>query len=306
MNLFMIERAFAKYREGASDADRARYDFFEGLYRLLAARADEVEDPFASPLPGTEELRAWHWSGQALLDRDPLQIEPVTFAETCSSVASYIAENASLEGPAAKELAGFGWEAFCAKADLALAGRDPGAFLDSCLRDIGSFGVSADLPASVFAMVPYYALRAHLDSPARQAAKAADVAHDPDSHDHPLACPFCGTPATAAVVGSAAGTDGKGRMLYCGQCGTTWSFERVRCAHCGERSSEKLHYFHLEGDSAHRLHLCNTCGSYLRTVFQEDLAAPLSPEAEDVVMAKLDKVALDPRFRKEGNRTPQR
>lgn len=306
MNLFMIEKAFAKYREGASDSDRARYDFFEGLYRLLADRAGQTADRFADPLPDRDELRAWHWSGRSLLEHDPLQVDRTAFAQTCNLVSSYLAENASLEGRAAEELARFDWEAFCEKADLGLAGRDPAAFLDSSLAGIGSFGVSADLPASLFAMVPYYALRAHLDGPAQQAAKAADMAHDPSSHDHPLSCPFCGTPATVAVVGQAAGTDGNGRMLYCGQCGTTWSFERVRCAHCGERSSQKLHYFHLEGDSAHRLHLCNSCGSYMRTVFQEDLAVPLSPETEDVVMAKLDKVALDPRFRKEGKRTEQR
>lgn len=306
MNLFMMEKAFAKYREGASASDTARYDFFEGLFRLLAARGEKVACAFEGPLPDRDGLRALHWSGRSLLEGTPLQIDRGDFAQTCQQVAGHFVENASLEEGAANELAKFDWDAFCAKADLALAGRDPAAFLDACLADISSFGVSANLPASVFALVPYYALRAHLDAPAQQVAKAADMASDTSSHDHPLACPFCGSPSTAAVVGQVAGTDGKGRMLYCGQCGTTWAFERVRCAHCGERSSDKLHYFHLEGDSAHRLHLCNTCGSYERTVFQEDLAVPLSMEAEEVVMAKLDKVALDPRLRKEGKRVQQR
>ena len=71
------------------------------------------------------------------------------------------------------------------------------------------------------------------------------------------------------------------------------------CGVCGTENASRLHYFHVEGDSSHRLQNCDECGQYQRMVFEEDLSIPLSMEVEDVVMAKLDAIALDPRFRVE-------
>ena len=42
MNLETIAEAVKAYKLGASDADKARLDFFEGLYRLQQERADEA------------------------------------------------------------------------------------------------------------------------------------------------------------------------------------------------------------------------------------------------------------------------
>lgn len=108
---------------------------------------------------------------------------------------------------------------------------------------------------------------------------------------------MCGTPASAAFVGETDAVDGRGRLLYCSTCGTQWAFDRIRCACCGTQSQTKLHYFHVEGDDAHRLQNCEECGDYMRTVFQDSLKVPLSMEVEDIVMANLDAIALDSRFR---------
>ncbi|WP_418245429.1 hypothetical protein [Ellagibacter isourolithinifaciens] len=59
----------------------------------------------------------------------------------------------------------------------------------------------------------------------------------------------------------------------------------------------KVGYFNIEGDEGHRIGTCDECGSYIRTRFAgEGDNAPYSPEVEDVVMARLDAVAMDPSF----------
>lgn len=63
------------------------------------------------------------------------------------------------------------------------------------------------------------------------------------------------------------------------------------------RNQGNLHYFNIEGDEGHRIGTCDECGSYIRTRFAgEGDNAPYSPEVEDVVMARLDAVAMDPSF----------
>ena len=106
-------------------------------------------------------------------------------------------------------------------------------------------------------------------------------------------------PADGFRIAGPSGIDGRDREQYCGMCGTVWPFERMRCGVCGTENAARLHYFHVEGDSSHRLQNCDECGQYQRMVFEEDLSIPLSMEVEDVVMAKLDAIALDPRFRTE-------
>ena len=56
-------------------------------------------------------------------------------------------------------------------------------------------------------------------------------------------------------------------------------------------------YFNIEGDEGHRIGTGDECGSSIRTRFAgAGDNAPYSPEVEDVVMARLDAVAMDPSF----------
>ena len=103
---------------------------------------------------------------------------------------------------------------------------------------------------------------------------------------------MCGGEAGAARVGVTKHSDGRGKELWCPQCGAVWEFERVRCARCGTQNQSHLHYFNIEGDDAHRLATCDECGGFMRTVYQDSALAPFAFEVEDVVMARLDLLAL--------------
>ena len=152
-----------------------------------------------------------------------------------------------------------------------------------------------ELQAQMGQLFASLALRWQLEGPAEAVARARKKAKV--FYDHQMHCPACGGDAALARVGEGGSGDGRNKTLWCAQCGTSWEFDRIRCPRCGTRNQGNLHYFNIEGDEGHRIGTCDECGSYIRTRFAgEGDNAPYSPEVEDVVMARLDAVAMDPSF----------
>lgn len=299
MDLKLIDEAVAAYKKDASESDTARLEFFRKLYEIQQNRADAIATADGyEPLPERDGDQDYI-DAVPLLSQRSCPIDSTEFAQTCSDIAQHMADNAGLEDDVAKALRTLDWSDFCNKADLEKAGSMPPLFVEDCLRSFDDFGVDAAVPANIFMMVVSFAIRAHIQDVAAKAYAAVSDDAKTGNHARPLVCPVCGAPASLSVVESGVGIDGRARTQYCGTCGTAWPFDRLRCGVCGTQNPSHLHYFHIEGDSAHRLLNCEECGQYERVVFEEDLDKPLVNEVEDVVMARLDRVALDPRFRKE-------
>ena len=300
MNLRAIAEAVEAYKQGASEADCARLDFFMGLFEIQQARADEVGASLDFEPLAREVAEQAYKDFTPLLAKAPVAIEPVMFFGTCKRIGDYLADNAGLDDSVADGLRAVDWYKLVGMFDLKLAGSAPAEFVEACLVDFDAFGIGSDVPSSIVMMVVAFALRAHIQPAAELlfGMVSKDVAQSAQ-REHPLLCPVCGSPAAASHVAAASGIDGRDREQYCSTCGTSWPFERMRCGVCGNENAARLHYFHVEGDESHRLQNCDECGQYQRMVFEEDLSRPLSMEVEDVVMAKLDAIALDPRFRME-------
>ena len=300
MNLSIVSAAVEAYKDGASDADKARLDFFEGLFALQQQRADDEAANLTYVPLGKDAADDAYFAFEPLLAKAPAAIDGTRFFGTCKRISEYLADNAALDDDVAEALRTLDWYKLVAAFDLDLAGRAPAGFVEHCLKEFDSFGIGPDVPASLVMMVVSFALRAHLQPVAeRLYGEVSRDVKESHQHERPLNCPVCGCPAVASHVAVASGIDGRDRQQYCSMCGTSWPFERMRCGVCGTENASRLHYFHVEGDSTHRLQNCDECGQYQRMVFQEDLSIPLSMEVEDVVMAKLDAIALDPRFRVE-------
>ena len=297
MNLRTISEAVEAYKQGASAADAARLDFFEGLFFIQQRRADELAGAVAYEGLVGKEAEDAYFAEAAMLAKAPVSIDAGDFAQTCEAVAAYLAAQAGLEPQVAEALRDMDWASFCAKLDLAQAGANPPQFVEDCLQDFGRFGIDAGLPASVVMMVVAFALRSHLQPAAQALFRAVGKEALKSSRLKPVDCPVCGSPAAVSHVAMATGIDGRSREQYCSMCGTVWPFDRMRCGVCGVDNPSRLHYFHVEGDESHRLQNCDECGQYQRVLYEDDLAVPVSLEVEDVVMARLDKIALDPRFR---------
>ncbi len=110
-----------------------------------------------------------------------------------------------------------------------------------------------------------------------------------------------GSAAAMGSMGERTQTQGAQRTLWCGLCHAEWSCERIRCVRCGTRTPSSLRYSYLEGDSVHRLHLCEECHGYARFVFTDELDKPLSMVVEDAVSTTLDAVARTEGYTPEGD-----
>lgn len=288
MNLKAIDAAIAAYRTSLDDADNARLAFFRELWGAAAEAASEAATAVEYAVPDAGDLRAWARAGRPVLAQAPVALDAAALARTMERVAGVLAEKGGFSDSTGEALSRTNWERMAAASDLALAGGDPAAYVESfagLLEDDGMDEDAARIGASAAAL----SLRALLEGPAAAVEQARRAAGADEPHS--VRCPVCGGEAAVAQVSGAPAGQGRAKRLWCAQCGCVWEFERVRCARCGTQNQGHLHYFNLEGDEAHRLATCDECGGYTRTVYEEDALAPFSFEVEDVVMAKLDLVA---------------
>lgn len=295
MDLKRIDRAVGAYLQDAEPSDAARLRFFRGLFELQQERCDELAGDGGAAAAAVEGLDEAYLSARPLLQLCPVAIEAGDFAATCRRIAAYMAAEAGLAEDVAQALGAIDWDGFSRRADLVLAGTDPSGFVEAVRADEGMaepFGVAAGAAVLVLA----FAVRTHVQAVAESLMGAVSADAKEGNHARPLRCPVCGAPASLSHVGVQDTLQGGARSQFCSACGTTWNFERIRCGSCGSQDQGNLHYHHLDGDPAHRLQTCDACGSYQRVVFQDDLRVPACLDVEDVVMAKLDRVALDPRF----------
>jgi FdhE protein len=294
MDLKSLDAALKAYQDKLPEETATRLAFFRGLWEIQDRNAHLVADQVGYEVATPAQLKQWYWAEKPFFLQSPATIDIDLFVSALEEVAGYLADHAGLDEGNAATLRTYDWRALVAE-ELSQAGYDPADYIET-IRERAEKGDSA-ATSSLATLVVALGLRAMLEPAARAAfAAVPDLVEDNLRHDKPLRCPVCGGQATLAYVGDTASSQGKGRELYCATCGTVWEFERIRCARCGSTNQGKLHYFHLEGDDAHRLHECEECGDYIRTTFAEDVVAPFVPEVEDVVMTDLDQVAHDPRF----------
>jgi FdhE protein len=301
MDLTLIDQAIKAYQPLLNENDRKRLEFFRGLWELQQGYISQMQSTLNYELPESEQVLSWYWDEKPLFLMAPLTIDKELFLSALSDCTTYIADNAGLSEEAVSTLRAFDWSKLIESVGLEQAGYDPGLWLSvafaAAVEQVHSEttaqaqqGNAQDTGA--LGIVLNCALRPMLEPAAKQAMTLyAPDRESYENHTKPLRCPVCGGHAGLCYVGNTPSSEGAGHMLYCTTCSANWEFERIRCAHCGTQNQSKLHYFHVEDDTAHRLYLCDECSSYLRTTFLSDLKAPFCMEVEDVVMAKLDHVA---------------
>lgn len=283
-NLKRVDLAIGAYAPRLDDAQRAQLAFFRGLWGEQAAITEQLARPYEAP--DTDVVARLAAEQMPVLHVAPARIDAEALVQATGRMADALCAGGGFSGDDVYDVRAVDWDAVCA-AGLPSAGSDPQAAIDAqieALEEQGLSGAALQIAASAASL----ALRALIE-PAAEAIMKAREAEDV-SKLHPVLCPTCGCGATLAIVGAASSTMGGARRLYCAQCGTTWDFDRVRCARCGTHNQGHLRYRHVGDDDAHRVHLCSECGGYVRTAFQENALAPLVPEVEDVVMARLDLV----------------
>lgn len=302
MNLKLIDAAIASYEPTLSAGDKARLAFFRSLWevqsqcaREAVQRAGDEEGADAAhyQLPDERELLEACKKELPVFAGHPVRVSEEALAKSIGRLVEAAVGKGGFSADVVASLSRVKWDRVVRASNLELAGSDPSAWLaDFCdvLVDDGAGEAAARLAALIASM----ALRVQLEEPARQVMGA--LRRLETGVEHPLLCPVCGSAPALAHVGGPTSSSGRGRLLICTQCGASWEFDRVRCARCGTHNQAHLHFFNVEGDDAHRLATCDECGGYIRTLYSEEGSlAPCSYEVEDVVMARLDAIAQDPR-----------
>lgn len=114
--------------------------------------------------------------------------------------------------------------------------------------------------------------------------------HTFDQHN---VCPCCGSPAVASVV-RLGNTVNNLRYLHCSLCNTEWNVPRAVCCECGDDRAVAVQELDSAADvpgAAIRAETCDSCGSYLKIVYQ-DKDPQVDPVADDLASLALD-VLLD-------------
>ena len=294
MNFKLIDRVIAAYESDLSDAYVKRLRFFRGLWEEMdrwSKGPSTAEKHYA--VPSVEKLEEAWTANRPVFSFAPPKIYKSRFTAICYSLRNYVCDEGGLSEEDAKALREVDFNVLVKEEDMELATSDPEAFVGALL----STAYEQEIPsaaAHMVAMIGMMALRVDLELVAQTVAK--EQRKIDKLNQNPLTCPVCGSTPALAKVGGESPTEGRGRVLYCQQCGNKWAFERIRCARCGTQNPQHLHYFNIEGDDAHRIHKCDECNGYIRTVFVEDALRPFSYEVEEVVTAKLDAIARDPKF----------
>lgn len=294
MNMNLINKVIDSYNKTLNESDQARLKFFQGLWEEMQRwSTGPVAAVNSYEFPDQEHITAAWDRDEAIFSLVSVDLSADRLVAIFNALRNTYTQSAMTEDKGNDELLGIDAKAVLTSELLSKAAKDPESFAQE-LFDALKAKVS-ESTARIAVMVMMLALRVEFEPIAQKLMK--QFPKGDDIHHHPLRCPVCGSsPALARVGGEGSPTDGRGRSLYCQQCGCVWDFERIRCARCGTRNQGHLHYFNIEGDDGHRIATCDECGDYIRTVFLEESLMPFSFEVEEVVTARLDAVARDPRF----------
>jgi formate dehydrogenase accessory protein FdhE len=105
-------------------------------------------------------------------------------------------------------------------------------------------------------------------------------------------CPCCGASPSISFRRASSGSDGAGRWLGCGLCGTEWQTNRIRCPACGETDPAKLPGWQSDTYAAVRVEACDTCHRYVKSV-DLTLDGLAVPEVDELRSLGLDLWAIE-------------
>lgn len=297
MDMKRIDAALDAYKSRLDEGDYDRLEFFRGLWQIQEQHGELVAKIVEYPIPNSEITENWYWQERPIFQESPITVNKDLFVATLEDISCYLVDNAGFDKEINEQLRFFDWRGLVEETNISLAGSDPMAYAQEfCGLAKDKSGLVLQPKTTI--IVLGYAMRPMLEHASAALMKSLESALKKGNtiHDKPIFCPVCGGETTAAYVGETPSNQGNGRALYCSTCGNVWEFERIRCAHCGTRNQKHLHYYHIEGDDAHRLQTCDECGEYTRTVFRENLELPFAFEVEDLVMTPLDVIANESLF----------
>jgi hypothetical protein len=229
-------------------------------------------------------------TGRRLFEANSPQIQLDAYLDAVERIAMHCNEQAGLPAGEVDALGAMEFSAVVDQEALVVAAKSPQLFVDTVIDALSVR--SAPTPSSAtIAFVLMSALTPFLTGPSQHLSELLGGfgRRSTGAGD----CPVCGSPAALGRMGESTALKGAERTVWCATCHAEWSIERIRCVRCGCSNANKLRYTNIEGDSAHRLHLCDECHGYTRFVFVDELGREASMQVEDAIAVALHAVASD-------------
>jgi FdhE protein len=153
-------------------------------------------------------------------------------------------------------------------------------FMGADFPEIRTLSAELDMDESILSFFLYHST---WPSVARQVAWIRDSHAMDGIHWDQGSCPVCSSSPDLAFL-----AENGGRWLACEFCRHQWSFNRIRCPFCGSQDSHGVVYFFSDAEPAYRVHTCDACKMYIKTVDTRRLARPFYAPLEGIVTAHLD------------------
>lgn len=283
-----IERALARYRAYKDEDVRSRLSLFGPLMLKAAELANTMGEDDVKVLrePSDAEILEAGRGGETLLSRGFVAINPESFAKNLALMGETLL--ASLKGDEAFNAAAraFDWAPFASEAFVSRAAKSPLEALAAA--ETMTRGVNAQLLDMWVLPVLGMTLRAYLDAFGTAVSRRLlNLEVDAASWDRRTTCFVCGAEPDVAAVASTP-KNGNVKRLYCGCCGAFWTFERIRCARCGDAVMSELSYVSDAQDDTHRLHVCASCHAAMPTLFAAGDELTFNADVEAIVLTGLE------------------
>jgi len=287
VNAELIQRASDTYLETLTGSDAVRLRFLQGVWEIQSS-VESGAGPYA--MPQESVARKAMAMGHPLFGVSAPQINLRAYLNAAERIATYCSERADLPVKEVEALGAVDFSALIEQESLAIAIESPHEFVDLIVDALTARSAPAPTSATI-AFVLMSALTPFLTGPSHSLSELLGGfgQHSTDAGE----CPVCGSGAALGRMGERTALKGAERTLWCAMCHAEWSIERIRCVRCGCRNPDKLRYANVEGDAAHRLHLCDECHGYTRFVFTDDLGRAASMDVEDAVTMVLHDVASE-------------
>ena len=288
MNSKSIERALQRYRAYKDEDVRTRLEIFGPLLLEAAALSNSLTDEDSTIVrePTEAEVLAAAKGGPTVLSLGLVRIRPESFKADLERLGKVLLGTLKLDENLANDAQAFDWTPFASEAFVDAASLSPEDAL--MMTDKLAQDVDEALAAVWVFPVVGMTIRAFLDKFAREASAAlARTETGAPSFDRRTTCFCCGSEPDIAAV-AATTTRGNVKKLYCSTCGASWSFERIRCARCGDEAMSDLSYVSDEADDTHRLHICTNCHAAMPTLFAGGDELTFNPDVEGIVLTGLE------------------
>ncbi|PKQ21111.1 MAG: hypothetical protein CVT66_01225 [Actinobacteria bacterium HGW-Actinobacteria-6] len=282
----LVNKVTSAYLETAGGSDAARLQFLKGLWEIQAGAAAVIRPYHA---PAADAAREALVAGRPIFSVSAPEMSVAEYVDVAVQIAHYVSDAAGLSAEQSSALLDADLAGVINADLLARAVLSPEAFVAEVANGMNLTPETALAPVTI-AFVLVSALVPFLVGPSGAALEAAEFDFRAWGSGR---CPVCGADASMGMMGESSQLQGAERRLWCGHCHAEWSYERLRCVRCGTRNPDVLRYTYVEGDSAHRLHLCEECHGYAKFTFIDDLGKPVSMVVEDAVTAVLEAVAAD-------------